>query len=359
VCLTPQALRAGGALLVAIAWLPLGGSAGGAAPALALGEGWSNLFAGREAVFHVRVVPPVPSIAWELQAGERLLARQEVAVTRNPDLPGEATIRFQAPSVREGVGLALQLKVTTLSAGHQEASLARPLWVFGENPFVGGSAWLKGLDLRLFDPGDTIGPRWQQTGCPARLVRRLEAVAPTPPGTLVVGAGIAPARERGLWPSLLGLAGAGWRVLMLAPEAGAVELPGSQGTDLPVPQALSFRRADVIGELDKRLDSLAWPPDGRVVVASLLLTAPRGRVLAEVEPSASGWPWLEAEFASGGRLIVCGFALVEAWEVSPTPRYLLAAVLRHLARPGCAGGPPAASEGSHRDQRAAGPDDGN
>ena len=49
-------------------------------------------------------------------------------------------------------------------------------------------------------------------------------------------------------------------------------------------------------------------------VASVLQISGKGNSLtADIRTEEPGWPWLEAEFSGGGRLIVCGFRIIEVW----------------------------------------------
>ena len=127
------------------------------------------------------------------------------------------------------------------------------------------------------------------------------------------------------------IAAGGVSVLCLAPVDGDFAFPGvEQGH--PKPGRVSLRASDVIGEFDKRLDSDGWPPRGKMVAAGLEPSSRRGRVVLSVTDSRQAWPWLEVTYPGGGRLIVCGFGLIDHWQAGPTPRYLLMHILERLSR---------------------------
>jgi len=157
-------------------------------------------------------------------------------------------------------------------------------------------------------------------------------VAALDEGVLIVGEGVSWASQRALPSLALELAGQGVAVLALAPGEGSLPLPGGDVEDAPVPESMRLRRADVITELDKRLDAVAWPPDGTLQASGLLITAERGRVVCRFVEGARGWPWFECHFdAPRARFLMCGFPVVKQWEGGPTPRYLLARMLERLA----------------------------
>jgi hypothetical protein len=118
-------------------------------------------------------------------------------------------------------------------------------------------------------------------------------------------------------------------VLCLAPADGQFAFPGTEA-DSPNAARLCFRRNDVIVELDKRLDSDRWPPDGKTFDAGLEVASNRGRVSLVVTESPQTWPWLDVVYPCGGRLIVCSFRVVQCWQAGPTPRYLLARILEEI-----------------------------
>jgi hypothetical protein len=150
-------------------------------------------------------------------------------------------------------------------------------------------------------------------------------------GFILVGEGVSFKDDAGLGETLVRAAARGLPVLCLAPKEGSFPLPGAEGAGLPVPVGMELRREEVITRVDKRLDAKAWPPSGSVVASGLTLKAEEGKVVAEAAAGGAGWPWLEVEYADRGRLAVCGFAVVQRWDATPTPRYFFAGVLKRLA----------------------------
>jgi hypothetical protein len=135
---------------------------------------------------------------------------------------------------------------------------------------------------------------------------------------------------RGLGDMMVKTAARGIPVLCLAPAGGEMTMPGAGDADLPKPRSMRFAGNELIVQLDKRLDAEAWPPDGRVAAGGLKLRGDRGPVVGETAKE-SAWPWVELEYGGKGRLVVCGFGIVEKWKNGPAPRFLFAKVLEHMA----------------------------
>jgi len=165
---------------------------------------------------------------------------------------------------------------------------------------------------------------------PYRLVGTTSALSRVTQGMVVVGEGVSIEDRRGLPETLLRLAAGGVSVLCLAPADGDFPFPGG-GDDEEQPRRVMLGNCEVIRELDKRLDSDAWAPEGRVAATGLELSTSKRGVLLSVGPSPRAWPWLEVIYPQGGRLIVCGFGIVEQWDAGPTPRWLLLRILERLS----------------------------
>ncbi len=304
-------------------------------------EAWGNVFGGRKAEFHFAVEARRAfrgRATWSLVLDHRAAARGEAAVDARPDKPAELAVRIDVPEVREGVALPAVFSLAVESAQQGRAPLAsleRRLWIFAEDPFAGRKQWLEKLDIRLFDPGQKTRQVLEKMKVPFREARSVDVLAALEKGLVVVGEGTSLEEHGGLARVLVKAAERGAGVLWLAPSRGRLVLPGSEGAAGIRPSLVALRGSDVISELDKRLDALAWPPDGKTIGRTFALASDHARVVAEVAEatdSGNGWPWLEVRYReSGGALVVCGFSITEHWESGPTPRFLLARIFDSVA----------------------------
>lgn len=313
-------------------------------------EPWHAVFGGKEAVFHAAVFAAQDldaSLGWSLSAGGSAVQRGESPVSAGPGRSTVVEIRLHIPETKEGVVFPLVLSVSL--AGKKESAASarcdRTLWAFGEDPFANRKEWLKKLNLRLFDPEEKTAEVFDKAGVPFQPINSVDALAGIDDGVLVIGEGVSWKDYRALAELGVKAADKGAAVLFLAPGRGEMSVPGmGEGESAPKPSEIVMKEAAVIGELDKRLDWKGWPPDGKMVSRSLKLKGERGPVTAAVEDGSGGWPWLELRFNGGhaagkphgGRLVICGFALVEKWDCGPVPRFLLAGILDSLAGQGSA-----------------------
>ena len=120
-------------------------------------------------------------------------------------------------------------------------------------------------------------------------------------------------------------------VLILASANGEFPFPDERTDSV----AVQLKKADVIRELDKRLDTSAWTK-GSSQASGLRIEARSTDVVSVIADGQTGWPWCEwrIESQSGKRalLIWCGFGIIRSWDDGPTPRFLLSALLDRLSR---------------------------
>ena len=299
-------------------------------------EPWSDVFGGQDATFHCLVIGDAAlrgRIAWTLRAGNATLARQERELVVAPGAAATTEVRLQMPEAKEGVVADLALAFAVFDAnGKQVGACVKPVFLFPSDAFQGRKEWFRDLHVRVFDPEKKTAGRLTREELAFELVANADTIADMTNGVLIVGEGVSFKDYRGLWGDVVRAAARGTRVLCLAPAAGSIDLPLGAGSDLPRATSFQLRDQTVIHQLDKRLDAVAWPPDGRTCASGLAIQGERGPVVAEVVAPDQGWPWLDLEFPGGrGRVIVYTFAVVDKWETGPAPRFLLTRILEYLA----------------------------
>ena len=299
-------------------------------------EKWSGVFADSNVALQYVIAAEKSldaRLGWRFIIDQRTVGRGEIPVKIQPGGPVITTVRLRIPHVKEGVIVEGQLEVAVSIGGTSRAAAdhVRPLRIFPRNPFVDQSKRLEAAKITLFDPQRDTGRVFEKMGIPFSETGNVDSLKNRHGGILVIGEGTSFADYRGLPKIMVEAAARGVAVLCLAPSGGEMALPGTEGVELPQPKSLTLRRSDVIRDLDKRLDATAWPADAQVVATSLALKSDRDRLVAEVVEGAAGWPWIEADFpAKRGKLVVCGFGIVQNFDVGPTPRFLLARLIEYL-----------------------------
>ncbi len=304
-------------------------------------QAWSGVFGGQEITLDYNVGTPEDfrgRLGWSLSVEGRTLARGETALRAEAGRPSRAAIQLRIPEVKAGVVIPARLSVEVYDGqrGRRLASHDRVLRIFPDDPFALRSDWLKELKITLFDPQGDTQKILERAKVPFEQVHNAAALREMTGGLLVVGQGTSFEEYRGLPESLARLAAGGVPVLCLALSAGKLPMPGAQTpeADLPVPNHVVLRRQEAIATLDKRLDAVGWPPDGKIVASTLSITADRSRVIGQVGQQKSGWPWIEVHYPNErATLLICGFGIVDRWDAGPTPRYLFAQMLEFIARP--------------------------
>ncbi len=317
------------ALLAAVSPLGVRGEPG---IRVAVREPWSNVFGGRESVFHVEVKAGESfqgGLGWQLVADGRTLSRGEAAVARGS---GDTAIRVSIPGVKPGVILQAQFIVTVLQSGKEAARETKPLWVFPENAFSDCGEWLKAMKIRLFDPDGRTAKLFDEAGIPSKALRSVEELAGLKDGFVVIGEGLSFKEYRGLAAGMLKASAAGVNVLCLAPAEGEITLPSAGKVELPVPVDMAFSREGNLARLDKRLDRAGWAPDGTAVVSWMTLRGERGPVLVDVGQGTGDWAWLQLQYGQHkAKWVICGYGIVAKWAGSPTPRFLLRKLMEDVS----------------------------
>jgi hypothetical protein len=296
---------------------------------------WSNVFGGKEATwqYQVKALRPFKGRAvWQLTSVGRTLSSGEVGLTAGPDKPAPVKVALRLPPVRNGVILEAKLTLALVADKEKKAAASqeKTIWIFPEDPFDLHAKWLKELKIHLLDPEKKTLKVLEKAKVPFDEVGNVESIAELKEGVLLVGEGVSFKDYSALPELLIQAASRGLPVLCLAPAQGTLPIPGTEKARVPVPGSLAWRRGDVIGEIDKRLDALSWS-GGEMIASTVALTAEEGVVQGEIVP-AGGWPWMEANYpATHGRLVICGFGIIAQWDASPTPRFLFERLLERVS----------------------------
>ena len=264
-------------------------------------EPWGAMFAEETAVFHVQAA--VAPAGWSLALSGAVVARGETP-----------TIEQTFPALRNGLAVE-----GVLTAETSQGRIQKPLWLFSRKPDFPSME-----KLLVFDPIGATVSMLELNGIPFQPVRSVDELTGAARGVVLVGEGISTDEYKGMAAVLADSASRGARILWLAPGEGRMVLPGGEGA-----VSLGFRDAAVVVATDKRLKPEDWR-ERKAVTSSFRLVGDRRIVEMEWSANGMGWCWMEARWASGGRLVICGLSIVESWEDNPAPRYLLAQWLADL-----------------------------
>jgi hypothetical protein len=277
-------------------------------------------------------------IAWVLAVGNRPVTRGTAAVRHAGHDPTRVDMTVAIPEGREGVVVDASVTANLVDgAGERRGGTSKTVRIFPPDPFTDRRRWLESRRIALVDPVGRTAAAFEAASVPFTLVPADLDIALIRPPVIVVGEGVSWADRPRLARELPFLAARGVGVLCLAPQDGAMPLPGT--VDEPgefVARKVVLRRADVVTELDDRLDWRDWSAAGNTVVSRLAVAADGDAVLLRVGDGPTGWPWLEAGFArretdrTAGAIVVCGLGIVAHWDETPAARYLFAAILQRL-----------------------------
>ena len=308
-------------------------------------DAWSGVFADSRVTFRFSAksdVQRTERLAWSLSAKGRTVTRGEVAMELTEGKTTLLALPVRMPHVREGVILKTTLSVSVVGNDDSSASdVEQTIWIFPQDAFSDRQQWLTKLQIQLYDPEEKTGTVLEEAGIPFETLQTLASLKTVDSGMVLIGSGISLKDYPKLGSIMAQLATLGVPVLCLTPADGVVPIPiGVLGNEHPVrepeqevvrPQSVMFRQRDIARQLDKRLDANAWFGGGSIKQGFRFASVDE-RVVMESVSTGQGWPWIEVYYPNDrGRLILCGFGIVEQWNDSPVPRYLLLRILQRMS----------------------------
>jgi len=273
-------------------------------------------------------------LSWALRMHDAVVARREVALELQEGEVARHTLQLELPETREGIAIEGHLTLTLSDAKGDSLDKAEtPILVFDPDPFQNRKQWLETLNLRLYDPEGATIAVFEKAEIPFSRITNPAALHTAKGGILVIGEGLSLRTSRGLMEAVFEAAQTGIPVLVLAPSEGAFQIPAMQGggeAGSLQPKSLSFHGKDIITRLDKRLDIGRWAEDRDSVLRYFRIGAYRGQPEIVMD-EAQGWPWIALDGEGRQQIRFCGFGIIRDWDLSPVPRYLLAALLEQLS----------------------------
>jgi hypothetical protein len=303
--------------------------------------GRTNWFAGREATLGTLIrggAAVEGKLVWVLAVASRTLATGAADVRHTAVGETRQDVTVAIPEGRMGVVVEAEFAAALVdAAGTRLGSCSRRVRIFPTDPFADRKRWLESLEIAVIDPQGETETVLTAAGVPFESVGADAGIAALESRLVIVGEGTSWVEHPRLPRDLAAVAARGASVLCLAPRDGSMPVPGS--VDAPgevVATSLVARRADVIADLDDRLDACDWSAASETVISRLVIAADGDTVVIRAGGEPAGWPWLEAGFARGdaappaGKLVVCGLGIVAHWDETPAARYLCAAILARL-----------------------------
>lgn len=297
---------------------------------------WTNLFAGKRTAFKSEIPSKHAgdaTFSWSLVVARGVVARGEQQITLNVDRAVEVAWEMDLPEVKPGLIIPATLRLVVHaregSPKFEPATEDFELSICSSDATALRDEWLKSLDIVLFDPAKHTAEVFKESDIPYQVAEDPQCADLTK-GLIVYGERIEPDRLDTVWSAAKEAAAGGRRVLVLGSPGGTIPIGGLLDSSTDALFAVSFKRNEIIRELDKRLDAAAWPKPGRLVTTSLHWTVREDQPHIEFRDDVHGWPWLDVRHRNGGRLIWLGFGLAESWDATPTARYLTLKVFEEL-----------------------------
>lgn len=293
------------------------------------------VFAGRQTRIDVAtplIADPATPISWQWMHGHRTLATGSAAVQTRPTNDSPSSVRLTLPPIDAQAVMSTTLVLRRFggvdSVGGAEPVRAGIVYVYPNDPFSQIQSALRDAAIELFDPPRTTHDIFERSSIPHRLHRRLSTLDAIDRGCIVVGEGLDLDRHRGLAATLAAAAGRGVSVVMFRPIAGTLWWP-----DPTAVTRLSADRDSWFGDIDRRWKSISGDSFS-TAPTRFLIDQTDGQFTLRTDHRPGAWisvRWHHAKppavDGTGGRVLLCGVAMIDGWDRDPIVQYLLKEIL--------------------------------
>lgn len=301
-------------------------------------------FAGQRSTFQLRIKTTeangrVPhAVRGILSVNRRTAGVTQTEFVKSDNGLLKVDLDMDIPPVKSGVVIPAMMEVQILSRGSPAimGRCRKQLYLFHPDPFRLRQTWLEELQLRLYAPSENCTERFQAAGIPFKVIHNQARIGAFTGGILVIGNDISLNKRPGLFKQLKTAAQNGNRVFCLGFVHGTARLPGLPESNNGSLTNFKLSQSDILRSFDKRFDLNSWSTGIIDNGNNFELVVDNGKVVLNFYEGAGGWQWYEAQYENGGRLIISGLPIIEAWDTSPVPKYLFLQILKSLARTGTA-----------------------
>lgn len=296
------------------------------------GKVWGGIFA--DQVTHYEIIlsgerNSSTSISWKLISKGRALSSGQQTIRFANDESLTTTFPLKTPPLKPGISLQAQLIVEedNKSKGKNLVLYRSKLVIYGPDILLTDRNLDQNLNIQLFDPIGKTSKILSGLKIPYKSRTKSQLLNLKAKGLIILGAGIALDRQRGLISAVIDLAKKGQRVLILQPVSGNIPFSLVTGSDIQ-PSRISFAGDSVVPSFAKGYTWITNDPEKN---RGLALSSHRQSVSVKIaEYPQAHWDWLQLYYhQSGGQVIVCMLPFVEYIDDNPIPQIILNRLLNY------------------------------
>ncbi len=298
-------------------------------------DDWSNIYGGKPIALRYKLQRDesfVGSLEWRLSLNERTLKRGKFHIDTKYEKTNEYDILVNIPEVTYGNIIKLNLMVSLYeNINKVEIDTHRKtFWVFDSHPLQSHTECLRQTNIYVFDPFDKTKHFLKNNQLKVISIDSVEGLFHIQNSIIVIGEGTIFKNHRGLCSGIYHAIISGNSILCIGCSEGSLELTPSTPSFVE-PTQIKFINSDIIESFDKRIDKTVWYPGKNFIKTSVSIDCLRTFTYLKLKNGTEDWPWVAIDYEKNkGRLIVCGFGIIENAHKSAAAPYLLAKILTEM-----------------------------
>lgn len=305
--------------------------------ALSIENSSKNIFSGRPGEILVKITHSELSgnrLVWQLSAKGRTLLSGKLHLNHHrPEQP--VPLHINLPRLAPAVILSanLNIKLITEPGNIIIHELNENIFIHAPNPFLNQSKMIRAIGIFLYDPQGDTANTLSLLDIPFTQIDRPESISHIKQGILIIGENTLPEKHSELEKFLLQESARGLPVLYLSSPHARIPISPTDDIYKYRLKSLALETTDMLNIFSPNKELHTWPGSDMEPANKIGLTnTPIGELVA-TQDLQTGWSWMEIAFiGTDARFIYLGIPLIESWNRSPVPRYLLLEIIKHLSK---------------------------